>query len=639
MQACGRIASHVLDGALKDFDGGLFSSDLTGNEKLLKIVRDIEIGEDRSEPSVKIGNHRQACMAADGLEAGEHIFKELPGSGLGEAVVKIGKPCFGIEIERGIHGSSQRFEGQISPPWAVVVRSSDRRRGAMGRFPPYRAKGRFEPQLVCLKPMILCGLCVKSANWLSQSNECASRVEENDAGLPLDLFLPDVHISRFPSMSKAGTVPLFSSTGTDLIMNSELIAMLDYLERERGINRDVLVEAISSALLAASKKNFTSGTRELRIDINPKSGAIRAMAKLIAVERIQNPHDEILHSKAKASKPDIQLGEEIEVEVTPRDFGRIAAQAARQAINQRIRQIEKDMIYEEFKDRAGEIVSGTVRRFEKSDVIIDLGKFEGTMPSRERVVTEEYSIGDRLRAYVVAVDNASRGPEIVLSRSHPNFVRRLFEIEVSEIADRTVELKAIAREAGYRTKVAVHSADPKVDPVGACVGMRGARVKNIVRELNNEKVDIIRWDPDPLKFAAAALKPANIRNISLDEKAHTVRVLVGKDDLSLAIGKRGQNARLTSKLTGWDVDIQEDKTAEQQLESQKAQAAHSMADVLGVSEEEAQTLTSSGMNSIDAVLTAEASDIAEVLGCDIERGQKILDAAKAAGQPTETAAP
>jgi N utilization substance protein A len=440
-------------------------------------------------------------------------------------------------------------------------------------------------------------------------------------------------------MSKAGTVPLFSSTGTDLIMNSELIAMLDYLERERGINRDVLVEAISSALLAASKKNFTSGTRELRIDINPKSGAIRAMAKLIAVERIQNPHDEILLSKAKALKGDIQIGEEIEVEVTPRDFGRIAAQAARQAINQRIRQIEKDMIYEEFKDRAGEIVSGTVRRFEKSDVIIDLGKFEGTMPSRERVVTEEYSIGDRLRAYVVAVDNASRGPEIVLSRSHPNFVRRLFEIEVSEIADRTVELKAIAREAGYRTKVAVHSADPKVDPVGACVGMRGARVKNIVRELNNEKVDIIRWDPDALKFAAAALKPANIRSISLDEKTHTVRVLVGKDDLSLAIGKRGQNARLTSKLTGWEVDIQEDKTAEQHLESQKAQAAHSMADVLGVTEEEAQTLTSSGMNSIDAVLTAEASDIAEVLGCDIERGQKILDAAKAAGQPTETAAP
>ena len=421
-------------------------------------------------------------------------------------------------------------------------------------------------------------------------------------------------------------------------MNSELIAMLDYLERERSIKREVLVEAISSALLTASKKNFTSGTRELRIDIDPKLGSIRALAKLIAVERVQNPHDEILISKARALKPGIQAGEEIEVEVTPRDFGRIAAQAARQAINQRIRQIEKDMIYEEFKDRAGEIVSGTVRRFEKSDVILDLGKFEGTMPARERVVTEEYSVGDRLRAYVVAVDNASRGPEIILSRSHPNFVRRLFEIEVSEIADRTVELKAIAREAGYRTKVAVHSADPKVDPVGACVGMRGARVKNIVRELNNEKVDIIRWDPDPLKFAAAALKPANIRSISLDEATHTVHVLVGKDDLSLAIGKRGQNARLTSKLTGWDVDIEEDKTAEQVLESQKAQAAHSMAEALGISEDEAQTLAAGGMNSIEVILTSGAEDIAGLLGCDLDKGQKILDAARASVQPQETAA-
>lgn len=413
-------------------------------------------------------------------------------------------------------------------------------------------------------------------------------------------------------------------------MNSELIAMLDYLERERGIRREMLIDAISSALLAASKKNFTSGTRELRIDIDPKGGAIRAMAKLIVVDKIANPHDEVLISKAKTVKADAEIGDEVEIEVTPRDFGRIAAQAARQAINQRIRQIEKEMIYEEFKDRAGEIVNGTVRRFEKSDVIVDLGKFEGTMPSKERVVTEEYNVGDRLRAYVVAVENGSRGPEIILSRSHPNFVRRLFEIEVSEISDHTVELKMIAREAGYRTKVAVHSADPKVDPVGACVGMRGARVKNIVRELNNEKVDIIRWDADPLKFAQAALKPANIRNIYLDEKSHTICVLVAKEDLSLAIGRRGQNARLTSKLTGWEVDIREDKTAEQALESQKAQAAHSLSSSLGITDEEAQILAAGGMNSIEAILTAEADDIAGLLGSDIERGEKILKAARAA---------
>jgi N utilization substance protein A len=421
-------------------------------------------------------------------------------------------------------------------------------------------------------------------------------------------------------------------------MNSELIAMLDYLEREKGIKREILVEAISSALLAASKKSFTSGTRELRIEINPQSGSIQALAKLIAVEKVANPHDEVLLSKAKAVKADAVVGEEVEIEVTPKDFGRIAAQAARQAINQRIRQIEREMIYDEFKDRAGEIVNGTVRRFEKSDVIIDLGKFEGVMPSRERVVTEDYNVGDRLRAYVVAVDNASRGPEIILSRSHPNFVRRLFELEVSEIADRTVELKVIAREAGYRTKVAVHSDDPKVDPVGACVGMRGARVKNIVRELNNEKVDIIRWDPDPVKFATAALKPANIRNITAEEGTKTIRVLVHKDDLSLAIGRRGQNARLTAKLTGWEIDIQEDKTAAQVMESRTAEAAHSLAAVLGISEEDAQKLASSGMVSIEAVQTAGADDIAEILGLDNEAGQKILDAALASTGEKTTAA-
>ena len=428
---------------------------------------------------------------------------------------------------------------------------------------------------------------------------------------------------------KAGSDPAFFACGYNDFMNSELIAMLDYLEREKSIKREVLVEAISDALLAASKKSFTSGPRELRIEINPQSGAIRALAKLIVSEKVINPHDEILLSKAKALKADAELGDEIEVEVTPKDFGRIAAQAARQAINQRLRYIEREMIYEEFKDRAGEIINGTVRRFEKSDVIIDLGKFEGVMPQRERVMTEDYNIGDRLRAYVVAVENGSRGPEIILSRSHPNFVRRLFELEVSEIADRTVELKAIAREAGYRTKVAVHSADTKVDPVGACVGMRGARVKNIVRELNNEKVDIIRWDADPVKFAASALKPANIRTITADVASKTIRVLVNKEDLSLAIGRRGQNARLTAKLTGWEIDIAEDKTAAQVMQSRTAEAAHSLAGILGISEDDAQKLAAEGMNAIDVIVLCAAADVAEILGVDIEVGQKIIDAAQA----------
>src|ERR1039457_7081570 len=322
-------------------------------------------------------------------------------------------------------------------------------------------------------------------------------------------------------------------------MNAEFIAMLDYLEKERGIKREILLEAVSSALLSASKKSV-SASRDLRIDINPKTGEIRALAKLLVVEDVANPADEISLSKARKVNPDAAVGGEIEVEVTPKNFGRIAAQTAKQAMMQRIRQVEKEMIYEEFKDRAGEIVSGTVRRFDRSDVILDLGKFEAIMPQRERVVVEDYNIGDRIRAYVVAVENGARGPEIIISRSHPNFVRRLFELEVSEIADGTVEIRGIAREAGYRTKIAVHSADEKVDPVGACVGMRGSRVKNIVRELNNEKVDIIRWSAEPKEFVIEALKPAKIKSVSLDAGKKAINIRVDEDQLSLAIGKRGQ---------------------------------------------------------------------------------------------------
>jgi N utilization substance protein A len=411
-------------------------------------------------------------------------------------------------------------------------------------------------------------------------------------------------------------------------MNTELIAMLDYLEREKGIQRETLVEAISSALVAASKKSFSGGTRELRIDIDPKTGKIRALARLFVVEEVSNPHDEIALVKARQSHPGAQPGDELEFEVTPKDFGRIAAQTARQAITQRIRQIEKDMIYDEFKDRAGEIVTGTVRRFERSDVILDLGKFEGTMPARERVNTEEYSVGDRLRAYVVAVDNAARGPEIILSRSHPNFVRRLFELEVSEINDRTVEIRGIAREAGFRTKVAVFCPDDKVDPVGACVGMRGARVKNIVRELNNEKVDIIRWHEDPVEFVKEALKPSRITNIQLDPDRKTIHINIHKEDLSQAIGKRGQNARLTARLLGWEIDIQEDKSKQEAVEEKTGLAAQSLAESLGVSDEEAATMASQGMTTAEVIVEAGPSYIAAVLGCDEARAEQIFQAAQ-----------
>src|SRR4051794_9613901 len=409
-------------------------------------------------------------------------------------------------------------------------------------------------------------------------------------------------------------------------MNAEFIAMLDYLERERGIKREILLEAVSNALLSASKKSV-SASRELRIDINPKTGEIRALAKLLVVDEVTNPADEISVTKAQRIDPNAAVGGEVEIEVTPKNFGRIAAQTAKQAMMQRIRQVEKEMIYEEFKDRAGEIVSGTVRRFDRSGGILALGKFEAIMPQRERVVVEDYNVGDRLRAYVVAVDNGIRGPEIIVSRSHPNFVRRLFELEVSEIADGTVEIRGIAREAGYRTKIAVSSANDKVDPVGACVGMRGSRVKNIVRELNNEKVDIIRWSSDPKDYILEALKPAKVKNITFDLEKKAVQISVDEDQLSLAIGKKGQNARLTSRLTGWEINIDRDTTATQQVEQKVVHAAQALTGAgLPVSDEQAMTLVKAGFTNLEGLRDAAVEDLMEILSVDEAKAQEIHEA-------------
>lgn len=424
-------------------------------------------------------------------------------------------------------------------------------------------------------------------------------------------------------------------------MTNELLALFEYYEKEKGISRMTMVEALEGALLSASRKSI-GPARELKIHIDPQKGKIKVTSTLLVVDRVMKPYDEIDIFTARRIRPGIGVGEELEVEVTPKNFGRIAAQTAKQAMMQRLRQAEKELIYDEFKDRAGDIVSGTVRRFERSDVMVDLGKFEGVMPSRERVSTEEYNIGDRVRAYVVAVENGPRGPEIILSRSHPNFVRRLFESEVSEIADHTVEIRALARESGYRTKVAVYSADEKVDPVGACVGLRGARVKNIVRELNNEKVDIIRWSENTREFVEDALKPAKIRSIALDEENRRVRVTVDEEELSKAIGRRGQNARLTSRLVGWDVQVEKDESAHEAFEARVADAAHGLAAQGGLSEEIAMALVRGGINSIEMLVNdVDGVDVAEILDLPEEEGAEILRTAKAAfgvdeDKPVET---
>jgi N utilization substance protein A len=412
-------------------------------------------------------------------------------------------------------------------------------------------------------------------------------------------------------------------------MISELKALFDYYEKEKGIDRVKMVEALSQALLAASKRSI-GPARELRIDIDPEKGTIKAWAKLVAVEKVTNPFEEIAIGTAKRLKKDAVLGDEIEHEVTPKNMGRIAAQTAKQTMLQRLRMAEKENLYDEFKDRTGDVVSGVVRRFDKNDVIVDLGKFEGVMTSKERVATEDYNAGDRMRFYVKAVEkDSSRGPEIILSRAHPNFVRRLFEFEVSEIADRTVEIASIAREAGYRTKVAVNSSDDKVDPVGACVGLRGARVKNIVRELNNEKVDIIRYKTDPAEFIREALRPIKVITIRVDPAKKEARLTVSEEDLSKAIGRRGQNARLTSRLVAMDLIIEKDEHAAEVFEGQMGSAVHALAAILGIDEATARTLTGAGLVDVRVFDDVSAEDVAEIIGGDMELATQIIERAKA----------
>ena len=395
------------------------------------------------------------------------------------------------------------------------------------------------------------------------------------------------------------------------LMNADFLAGLEFWEREKGVSRETLMAAVQEALLQAAKK-AVGPARELRVEMDAKTGDIKAFAKLIVADKVISQHDQISLAEARKFKADAKVGDELEKEVTPTGFGRVAAQYAKQALMQKVRQAEKALIFTEFKDRVGDIVSGTVRRFDRSDVILDLGKYEALMPNKERVPTEEYQVGERIRCYVKAVQEGPHGPEIILSRADPRFIIKLFSVEVSEISDGTIEIKGIAREPGFRTKMAVYSRDPKVDPVGACVGMRGQRVKNIVRELNNEKVDVIPWSSDIKAFVTKALEPAQLRSVELDEVRKRVKVLVAEDQLSLAIGKRGQNARLTARLTGWEVDIDAEHIVTKGFDEKFAEAVEQIATIPGVTREQANALVHAGVTRLEDLLSAEASDIADI---------------------------
>ena len=419
-------------------------------------------------------------------------------------------------------------------------------------------------------------------------------------------------------------------------MNNELLTILNYMEKERGIDREVLLKAVEYALQSAAKKSVDT-TKELRVEIDRKTCDIKAYAPLDVVDNVKDPSEQITLAKARKIKPDVALGERVEVEVTPRNFGRIAAQTAKQAIIQKIRQAEKDRVFEEYKDRGGSIVSGTVRQFNRSDIILDLGRAEGVIPAKERVPTEEYQIGDRVRALVVSVQSGTAGPAIILSRTHPDFVRALFKLEVSEISDSIVEIKGIAREPGYRTKIAVVSHDQKVDPVGACVGMRGIRVKNIVRELSGEKIDIVRWSDDVKTYVTNALSPAKLSKVTVDlENPHLVHVVADSEQLSLAIGKRGQNVRLTAMLIGVKIDVQKDE-ADVSFEEKRAKAVADLAAIPGIGKENAEALVNAGFLTVEGILAAESGDLEETTGVDAATAKAIYEAAAASQPPVEEA--
>lgn len=390
-------------------------------------------------------------------------------------------------------------------------------------------------------------------------------------------------------------------------MSQELLAIIEQIEREKGIKKEVLIQAVESALLSAARKVIDLKPEEtLRVELDPTSGKIRALRN--------------------------------EEEVTNIDFGRIAASTARQVIIQKLREAEKDVVFNEFQGKVGEIVSGTVYRFEKGNIIVDLlGKAEGVLLKREQSDKEEFKQGQRIRAYIVEVRREARGAQIILSRSHPNFVKKLFELEVPEIYEGIVEIRSMSRQPGERTKMAVFSKNDKVDSVGACVGMRGNRVRNIVNELQGEKIDVIRYHDDMKEYIKAALSPAQVAEIRLDKEKLKAEVIVEEDQLSLAIGKHGQNVRLASRLIGWELDIRTRKMLKEEAEKEQppaekaAEAKTSLAGLSGIGEKTAASLNQAGINTIDAILEAGIEGLIKVKGIGQKKAEKILEQAKKQG--------
>ena len=406
-------------------------------------------------------------------------------------------------------------------------------------------------------------------------------------------------------------------------MITELIRVIDQVSREKGVEREVLIKTIEEAVRAAARKKLGQNY-DLEVSFNEEMGEIEIFEFKEVVEKVENENIEISLEEAKDIDPESQLGDSLGIKMDTDLLGRIAAQSAKQVIMQRLREAERDIVYDDYKDRRGEIIHGIAQRFDKGAIIVNLGRTEAELPVKEQIPKESYKQGDRVRAYILDVKQFSRGPQIILSRTHPNFLSALFENEVPEISEGIVKVIQVAREPGSRAKIAVSSKDGDVDPVGACVGMKGSRVQAVVQELRGEKIDIVTWDPDPAKFICNALAPAEIVRVIVDENNQTMEVVVPDDQLSLAIGKRGQNVRLASKLSGWNLDV----TSETNYNAALKEAYNSLLQLDGVGEATASNLYQQGFRSMEEVAQASVSDLMQVGGIGEEKAGKIIENAK-----------
>lgn len=416
-------------------------------------------------------------------------------------------------------------------------------------------------------------------------------------------------------------------------MNKDLLAIFEYLEREKGIKREVIISAVEESLLAAARKSI-KGLLNISVNVNSKTGDIEVTAQKEVVDKVTIPEEEMSLEDARVINPYAEIGQWVEFPCTPQDFGRIAAQTARQVISQKLRSAERDVIYEEYRHRVNEIISGSVKRVIRgATLIVDLGKVEGILPDRFYPKIEKYNVGDRVQALLFEVrDTENGGAEVILSRSHPEFVRQLFIQEVPELQDGTVTIEKIVRDAGYRTKLAVKSSEAKVDPVGACVGVRGTRVKNIIRELNNEKIDIVPYTEDPIQLLLSALSPIEVRKIDVNEDNTVVTIVVDDESYPAVLGKRGMNARLNGELIGVELQVQKMSDYQQIANIQRQQLALSADPTLdeplqieGMSSMIIEALVGAGYDTFKKVLAQSPQELAKIPGLNIELASKVLD--------------